>query len=96
MNRKIIASSLFAASLLAIFGLAQADNLKKDTFEERIPIPQEEVPQQISDDCSGATFGVSAGVPTWFFDREKSQTGAGLWGDFRPKCTPLNIRLGVE
>jgi hypothetical protein len=96
MNSKKIASSLFAASLLAIFGLAQADNLSTDKFEERIPIPQEEVPQQIADDCSGATFGLSAGVPTWFFDREKSQTGAGAWADFRPKCTPLNIRLGVE
>jgi len=96
MNRKQLASSFLAASLLAVFGLAQADNLKPENFTERVDIPKEEVPPQIADDCSGASYGLSAGVPTWFFDREKSQTGAGLWGDFRPKCTPLNIRLGVE
>jgi hypothetical protein len=96
MNRKQLTFSFLAASLLAIFGFAQADNLRKDAFQETIPIPREEVPQQIADDCSGATFGLSAGVPTWFFDKEKSQTGAGVWGDIRPKCTPLNIRIGVE
>jgi hypothetical protein len=98
MNKKILKSSLFAAVLLASFGQALADNLKKDAFEDRIPIPAEEVPQQemLADDCSGVMWGVSAGVPTWFFESEDSQTGAGLYGDIRPKCTPLNIRLGVE
>ena len=96
MNKKFIASSLFAASLLAAFGLAQADNLKKDAFEERIPIPQEEVPQQIADDCSGVSYGLAGGAPTWFFDKEKSQTGGGIYGDIRPKCLPLNFRVGAE
>lgn len=93
---KKLTSSLIAASLLAVFGFAQADNLRKDTFEETIPIPTEEVPQQIADDCSGASYGVSAGVPTWFFDNEHTRAGAGLYTDVRPKCTPLNFRLGVE
>jgi hypothetical protein len=96
MNRKKIYSSLFVASLLSLSGLVYADNLRKDTFEERIPIPAEEVPEQIVDDCSGVNFGLSAGVPTWFFDNEDSHTGAGLYGDIRPKCAPLNVRLGIE
>jgi hypothetical protein len=82
--------------LCSVLTAANADDIKKDVFEERIPIPPKEVPQKVEESCGGYNIGVHAGLPVFFFDKENTRPAPGLYIDGNCDCAPVNVRLGIE